>query len=383
LNGTGADAARHIAIVLQTPRDRHSSVLQSYQGLASELERRGHRATIVTPQDFLSAPGLGGRFTPVVYPFVIARWMKREGRQLDLVVFHSYAGWRAVSAATRPDGTAVPTVIAFHGLEPLYHDALRAEAEQTGGLSRRYRALQEWLMPFMLKTACRSATRITCLNTVERDELVRRGWTTADRVDVVFHGVLPEFFLPARPPRPVRTLLFVGQWLPMKGIGYLCEAFAGIARRRPDVALICAGTLAPAEQVLAGFPPDVRPRVRVMPRLDRLALVDVYREADIMIAPSLYEGFGVALVEAMAARLPIVTTRVGVAADALSDGESALVIPTRQAQAIVGEVERLIGDAALRERLGEAAADAALHYRESAAVSHLADLLLRVIQSTL
>ena len=53
-----------------------------------------------------------------------------------------------------------------------------------------------------------------------------------------------------------------------------------------------------------------------------------------MIAPSLYEGFGVALVEAMAARLPIVTTRVGVAADALADGESALIIPTRHAQAI-------------------------------------------------
>ena len=74
---------------------------------------------------------------------------------------------------------------------------------------------------------------------------------------------------------------------------------------------------------------EVRSRVRVVPRLDRLALVDLYREADIMVAPSLYEGFGVALVEAMAARLPIVTTRVGVAGDALTDGESALVIPTR------------------------------------------------------
>jgi glycosyltransferase involved in cell wall biosynthesis len=274
-------------------------------------------------------------------------------------------------------------VIAFHGLEPLYHEALRAEAEQTDGLSWRYRALQQWLMPFMLRRACRDATRITCLNTIERDELVRRGWATADRVDVVFHGVLPQFFLPERPPRPVRTLLFVGQWLPMKGVAYLREAFADIARRHPEIGLICAGTLAPAEQVQAGFPPDVRPRVRVMPRLERLALVDVYRQADILIAPSLYEGFGVALVEAMAARLPIVTTRVGVAADALTDGESALVIPTRHAQAIVGEAERLIGDAALRERLGEAAADAALHYRESAAVSHLADRLLRVIHSTL
>ena len=157
--------------------------------------------------------------------------------------------------------------------------------------------------------------------------------------------MLPEFFLSERPARQSRTLLFVGQWLPMKGVGYLQDAFVELAHRHPDLRLICAGTLASADAVLAHFPPVVRPRVTVIPRLERLALVDVYREADVMIAPSLYEGFGVALVEAMAARLPIVTTRVGVAADALADGESALIIPKRHAQAIVGEVERLLADA--------------------------------------
>jgi glycosyltransferase involved in cell wall biosynthesis len=374
---------RQIAIVLQTPKDQQSSVLQTYQDLAAELGRRGHLVTIVTPEDFPSVRGLGGRFTPLVYPFVVGRWMKRHGLACDLVVFHSYAGWRAVSTTTRSNGSSVPTVVAFHGLEPLYHDALRAEAEQSGGLSWRYRLLQEWLMPFMLKAACRRASRITCLNTQERDYLERRGWTTADKVDVVFHGALPQFFVNERPVRPARTLLFVGQWLPMKGVAYLRDAFAEIARRHPDVSLLCAGTLAPADRVLADFDADVRPRVRVVPRVDRLALAELYREADIMVAPSLYDGFGVALVEAMAARLPIVTTRVGVAADALTDGESALVIPTRHAQAIVGEVDRLIADAGLRERLGDAAAEVALHYRAAAAVNNLADRFLRVIQSTL
>ena len=374
--------ARQIAIVLQTPKDQQSSVLQTYQDLASELARRGHLVTIVTPQDFPSVRGLGGRLTPVIYPFVIGRWMKRHGVACDLVVFHSYSGWRAVSVKRR-SGTAVPTVIAFHGLEPLYHEALRAETKQAGGLSWRYRALQEWLMPFMLRAACQHARRVTCLNTVERDYLVRHGWADENRVDVVFHGVPPAFFLPERPVRSARTLLFVGQWLPMKGVAYLRDAYTEIARRHIDVSLICAGTLAPEERVLSDFDPDVRPRVQVVPRLDRLALVDLYRQADIMIAPSLYEGFGVALVEAMAARLPMVTTRVGVAADALTDGESALVIPTRHAQAIVSEVDRLLADAALRERLGEAAADVALHYRASVAVNDLADRLLRVVNSAL
>ena len=364
--------AKKIAIVLQTPRDRQSSVLLTYQDLAAELARRGHLVTIVTPEDFPASQRAAGRLTPLVYPFVVRSWMKQHGVGCDLVLFHSYSGWRATSAS------GVPTIIAFHGLEPLYHEALLEASEQAGGLSWRYRLLQERLMPLMLRSACRHATRVMCLNTLERDYLVRRGWVTADRVDVVFHGVPTGFFLPERPPRHPRTLLFVGQWLPMKGVEYLREAFTELAHRHADLRLLCAGTLAPADDVLAGFAPVVRPRVTVIPRLERLALVDLYREADIMIAPSLYEGFGVALVEAMAARLPIVTTRVGVAADALTDGESALIIPTRHAQAIVGEVERLLADAALRERLGEAAGDVALHYREAAAVTDLADRLIRV-----
>jgi glycosyltransferase involved in cell wall biosynthesis len=370
--------AKKIAIVLQTPKDQQSSVLLTYQDLAAELARRGHVVTIVTPEDFPASRGSAGRFTPLLYPFLVRGWMRQHGVHCDLVVFHSYSGWLALSAAGGRGDTAVPTVVAFHGLEPLYHEALREESQQSGGLSWRYRLLQERLMPFMLRSACRHATRVMCLNTIERDYLVREGWAGADRIDVVFHGVPSEFFLSERPARQARTLLFVGQWLPMKGVGYLREAFVELAHRHPDIRLICAGTLAPAEAVLAGFPPVVRPRVRVIPRLERLALIDVYRQADIMIAPSLYEGFGVALVEAMAARLPIVTTRVGVAADALADGESALIIPTRHAQAIVGEVDRLLDDAALRERLGEAAADVALHYSESAAVTDLADRLLRL-----
>lgn len=367
--------ARKIAIVLQTPKDRQSSVLLTYQDLAAELSRRGHLVTIVSPEDLPGSRLAAGRLTPLVYPFVMRSWMRRQGLDCDLVVFHSYSGWRAVSIAA---ARGVPTVVAFHGLEPLYHDALRDESAQSGGLSWRYRLLQEWLMPFMLRTACRRATRVTCLNTLEREYLVRRGWVTTDRIDVVFHGVPPEFFLADRPARPARTLLFVGQWLSMKGIAYLREAFVEIAHSHADVRLVCAGTLASRDEVLAGFPPVVRSRITVVPRLERLALVDLYREADIMIAPSLYEGFGVALVEAMAARLPIVTTRVGVAADALTDGESALIIPTGHAQAIVREVERLLADGALRERLGEAAGDVATHYRESAAVTNLADSLIRV-----
>jgi glycosyltransferase involved in cell wall biosynthesis len=362
-----------IAIVLQTPRDPQSSVFLTYQALAAELIRRGHQTTILTPNDFPRAAA--GRWTPIVYPWTIARWMRRERGAVDLVVFHSFAGWlAATSGATR----GVSVAVAFHGLEPLYHRQLRIDAERTGGLSVRYRILQEQLMPRFLRTACRGAARVMCLNSAERAFLIQSGWVPADRTVTVAHGVSDAFFLSARAPRPLRTLLFVAQWLPMKGIEALQTAFVDLARRHADLRLICAGTLVAAEQILGSFPADVQPRVTVLPRVDHDALAALYRDADAFLFPSSYEGFGLALVEAMAARLPIVTTAVGVAIDALADRRSALFVPPRNGRAIVEAVDALIGDLALRVDLGEAAAAAARSYREVDRVRHWADALTAI-----
>jgi glycosyltransferase involved in cell wall biosynthesis len=367
-----------IAIVLQTPRDPHSSVFLTYQALAAELERRGHPTEILTPNDF---PGAGaGRWTPIVYPWKIARWMRRRRGALDLVVFHSFAGWLAsASHATGPAAVAV----AFHGLEPLYHQQLRIEAERTepaAGLSARYRFLQEQLMPRFLRTACRGAARITCLNSAERDFLVARRWAPASRIVTVGHGVRDEFFLDRRigGERPLRSLLFVAQWLPMKGIDALRNAFTQLARRHGELRLVCAGTLMPVEEVLSSFPSDVRPRVTVLPRVDQSRLTGLYRDADAFLFPSSYEGFGLALVEAMAAGLPIVTTRVGVAADALTDRRSALFIPLRDGDALAAAVEELIGNLVLRAQLGEQAHTVAHSYREADRVRHWADALTTI-----
>jgi len=369
---------KRIAIVLQTPKDEHSSVFITYQDLAVELTRQGHQVAIVTPQDFPLSRRAAGRWTPLVYPLAIARWMRRHAAECDLVIFHSYAGWFAeATAASR----GLPAVVAFHGFEPMYHRELLAEARQSGGLSWRYRLLQERLMPLFLRTACRGAALVTCLNTAERELLVRTGWVKAERVATVAHGVGDDFFVPERPIRPARTLLFVGQWLPMKGVTYLTDAFVDLARRHQDLRLICAGTLRAPADVLAGFGGrigDVRSRVTVLPRVDRRALADVYQEADLFVFPSNYEGFGLALVEAMAARLPIVTTRVGVAADALRDGESALFVPKRNAKAIGQAVERLLGDGHLASRLGHAAQAVARRYREADSVRAWAHTLMSI-----
>jgi glycosyltransferase involved in cell wall biosynthesis len=364
-------SSKRIAIVLQTPNDKHSSVYQTYKALSQELTRRRHVVSILTPQDVAGAQRFAGRWAPIAYPLAVRGWMRRQSSTVDLVVFHSYAGWLAMATGATK---SIRTAVAFHGLEPIYHSELVA---QTGGdLSWRYRLLQERLMPMFLRTACRKADLVTCLNRGEVDFLVQRGWVEEKRLATVAHGVNDGFFLAERPQRPLRSLLFVAQWLPMKGTDTLQRSFTALARRHPDLDLTCAGTLAGPDAVLSSFPDDVRGRVKVLPRVDPHQLASLYAHADAFVFPSSYEGFGVALLEAMAARLPIVSTPVGVALDALRDGDSALIIRKRHPEALVSAVDRLIADDGLRRKLGEGAYARAEAYRENDRLREWADTLI-------
>jgi glycosyltransferase involved in cell wall biosynthesis len=332
----------------------------SHQALGTALERLGHSVETVAPSDFAWPRRLGGRLTPVVYPVAIAWWLGRR-RDVDLVMFHSYAGWLATARRRRRGWRSL---VVFHGVEPLYYRELKEETLRRGHrVSRRYRWLQERIMPAMLRVACRSSDAVACLNRAEADFLVTHKWVAPAAVRHIAHGVPAEFYVGQRPPRPLRTLLFVGQWLPMKGVAYLGEAAAALLRDDPSMRLICAGTLATEAAVLADFPPELRNQIVVMPRLAQSALAALYRDADVFLFPSLYEAFSLAIAEAMASALPIVTTAVGVAADALRNGENALIVPKRRSDALVAAVRRLRDDPRLAERLGNAAAAAASHYR--------------------
>src|SRR5262245_29464434 len=140
------------AAVLQTPKDEHSAVYLAYRALGERLAAGGHTLDIVTPNDLHLRPRYG-RLIPLIYPFSVRRWMLSHMNTYDAVIFHSYAGWRAIGPLK---AAGIPGVVAFHGLEPLYHRELTRGGRGIGPLSRRYRFLQEWLMPFFLQTSCRA-----------------------------------------------------------------------------------------------------------------------------------------------------------------------------------------------------------------------------------
>jgi glycosyltransferase involved in cell wall biosynthesis len=194
----------------------------------------------------------------------------------------------------------------------------------------------------------------------------------------VANGVETDCFI-SRVHRPVaRRLLFVGQWLPGKGTRYLVEAFTSLAALN-DFELTCVGTGAPRETVLADFPPVIRPHVTVIPHVDREQLYDQLRQADLFLFPTLSEGFSCALLEAMAAQLPVVTTPVGAAVDLLREGRNAVLVPCANATALSAAVVRLAADIKARTALGTSACQTAAYFTARASCLEFAGRLLDVV----
>ena len=364
--------------VIHTPKDPQTAVFKVVAEQAEVLRARGHSVEILAPQDFRIARMAGPRFDPLLFPVLIAIRLLRQGRDLDLIKFHSYSGW--LFALLRPIShkwRKIRIVTEFHGMGPMYVAALQEEAQLSQQpLTWRFRVINGWFMNQMLRIACRRSDRVLCLNTSEVAFLASNRWPAPSHIAKYKNGVPPDFFEICRKHRHhAATLFFVGQWNEMKGIRYLAEAFAQIAAEIPDVHLVCAGALCAADSVLQDFPADIRRRVTVHPRVTREELIQLHSQADIFIFPTLFEGSSLALLEAMASALPIVTTPVGAAPDILQDQTSALLVPLRDSNLLAAAVRELIENPTKRGTLGTNARAAAETYRSTSVLIQNAEQL--------
>jgi glycosyltransferase involved in cell wall biosynthesis len=154
-------------------------------------------------------------------------------------------------------------------------------------------------------------------------------------VRVIPSGVdLPQSVADAASPPEV---LFVGRLSPEKGILELVQAADGM------------------KLVIAGDGP-LRDRVpNPLGFVPHHELAPLYERAAVVAVPSHREGFGVACLEAMAHGRPVVASAVGGLLDLVVDGETGLLVPPSDVEALQAALERLLGDADLRTRLGDAA----------------------------
>lgn len=300
---------------------------------ALELLRRAHAALHLPGRTDLIVARAFARFTATHLP-----------PDADLLVGWSSATLEAIPAA-RERGMAV--VLERGSLHMAAQTEVLHAAHARWGLAWHAtdprmiaRELAEYEQADLIVTGSRAA----------RDSFLAHG-VAAERVAINHYGVDLAAFRPgddggAAPPR----LLFVGQVGIRKGVPWLLEAFA---RMPPPWQLHLVGPVEPDMAALFGRLP--MERVVVRGPLPATALPAEYRCAAAFCLPSVEEGFGMVILQAMASGLPVVASTATGGPDAGRDGEEVVLVPPADSTALADALNRLAEDPALRRRLGAAA----------------------------
>jgi glycosyltransferase involved in cell wall biosynthesis len=199
----------------------------------------------------------------------------------------------------------------------------------------------------------------------------------ADRCKTIFMGLSPEAFSredqhhPDADKRSPRRLLCVGRISPEKGVHVLLDAFELIVRKYPDASLTIVGPewVAPREditdlclskeaiasltpyyqgsylsQLKQKLSPEAAKRVTFAGLVAHNDVPIHYLNADIYISPSLYESFGVSVIEAMVAGVPVVAGRVKAFEELITDGHNGLLVEAANPSAIADAVMNLFSN---------------------------------------
>jgi glycosyltransferase involved in cell wall biosynthesis len=225
--------------------------------------------------------------------------------------------------------------------------------------------LRRWYGFLDMQTrVARRLPRLITVSESSRRDIVTQMNVDPNRLHVVPVGANPAVFRPQPDVRrvPGRIMTTASADVPMKGLAPLLEALAKVRTERHDAHLVVIGK------------PKGRSNIPAL--INRLGLggavtfengvttdriVELYAEAELAAVPSLYEGFSLPAVEAMACGVPIVSTTGGALPEVVGrDGESALLVPPGDASALATAILRALDDAPLRARLGAAGRDRVL-----------------------
>lgn len=215
--------------------------------------------------------------------------------------------------------------------------------------------LLNWAVP---PVTLRRAQRVIAVTSGEAVRLRQLG-VAPERIRMIPNGVDLREFSPSRAPHSPRdqtSILFVGRCYPrQKGLEHLIRSLALLREPRNISLRIVGEDWGGVTQLrMLSKSLGVEQQVQFAGRESRGELIRSYLSADVFVLPSLFEPFGIVLLEAMAAGLPVVASRVGGIPEIVEDGATGILVQPGDATALSLALETLISDPPLRQRMGQA-----------------------------
>ncbi len=345
------------------------------RGLAA---RNGAEIGLFAPRAFPASPALGGSFS-----------LHADRHSLGILWVQTtlpsrLEAWGAdvlLAALTIGPGRGkTPFVSVVHDLTPVTHPEWHAWRTLVG------------FAPLWDRTVER-ASRFLCVSETTARDLVARYPDTVSRVRVAPNGVDSGFFAPADDPAAReetrrryaegrRFLLYLGTLEPRKNVEALVDACERLWARnpgRPDLVL-AGGRGWKSEGLRERIEGSrFRGRVHFAGYAPREAARDLYRAAEVFVYPSLEEGFGLPLLEAMACGTPSVSSDAAALVEV--GGDAALRAPARDDEALAREIERALDDDSVRRRLRAAGPARASAFRWEDAARATAQVLAEAAET--
>lgn len=356
-----------IGIVCPYSWDIPGGVQAHVRDLAETLLGLGHVVSVLAPGDD-DTPGLppyvvvAGKAVPIPYNGSVARlqfgllsaarvrrWLRDGG--FDVVHVHEPAP---------PSLSLLACMIHEGPLVGTFHAATTR--------SRFLSMFDTMLQPFLEKLSGRIA-----VSAAARKVIVEH--LGADAV-VIPNGVAVANYTDAKPltgyPRPGGTVGFIGRYdEPRKGMDVLVGALEHLVDDRRELRLLVAGR-GEAEEFLQGVPGSVRERIDLMGQVSEPDKARMLKSVDVYCAPNTgQESFGVILLEAMAARTPIVASELEAFRRVLAGGVAGQLFPIGDSASLAGKLAVVLDDADLRARLVEAGTRAVAPYDWSVVVKQV------------
>jgi glycosyltransferase involved in cell wall biosynthesis len=231
--------------------------------------------------------------------------------------------------------------------------------------------LKRLILRWTERTACWLAHQVICVSESVRSVTIAEGLCSPEKIKVLGEGSIDGIdadrkFNPAcvspesrqrvrgryQIPEDAPVIGFVGRIVRDKGLIELAHSWRVLRDEYPSLHLLIAGPFESQDPI----PADVDATLRSDPRIHLAGMVhdmpSIYRTLDLLVLPTYREGFPASLLEASAMELPVIATRIPGCVDAVRDGETGLLVPVRDAEALTAAIRVYVDDPTLRRQHG-------------------------------
>lgn len=285
----------------------------------------------------------GGFAEPYTFGERVKKWF--VGREEEFDIIHDNQTIADGILALQHRGLPLVTTI-HHPITKDYRVALASE-------SRWYIRLLIHRWHSFLRMQKRVAPKLRSVVTVSgasADDISADFDVDPSAISVMHLGVDTELFrpLPETKPEPYRLMTTASADAPLKGLSVLLHAIASLRSNYPDIRLTLVGRPKPGgdtEKLIASL--GLGDVVESCKGISHEEMVQKYAHASIAVVPSIYEGFGLPAVEAMACGVPLVSSDGGALSEVVDD--AGIVVPAGDSAALAGAIGKLFEDENLRK----------------------------------